>query len=124
MYRLFTDLRLTREPAVIEGLNLHSFRTTATTSASTTSTSSTATAATTIPILPLLESTEEGEDEGSGSGSGSVRPPLTMVDRPFTRPPCILSAAQIVALEELLPPDMRFCDWTLKYKCVYKPGRE
>lgn len=140
MYRHFTELRISREPAVIEGLTLRTLQNNGNIKTSSTFSTSTipvsrssnlSESKTTVRSTPTTiatpassgETTSDnaalipaaGAGEGAG-GQGAFKEGMVMVDRAFSRPPCILTASQIAALEVLLPPDMRYCDWRLKYK--------
>jgi len=115
MYKFFNELRIHREPAVIEGLN---FNTTlnqetsntgsqsgpSSTDSSDVSDSATATATKMVDIgdaihFPDCDST-----------------PVEDTDVSFDRQPCILTAEQIEALDAQLPPELKYCNWKLKYK--------
>lgn len=148
MYLHFTELRISREPAVIEGLNLNHALMQQRVAAS---------APLSLPRRPPLKSrplhrpgahsapapptaAPEGDaihfpdfedtPAASASAAAAVTSAVTSVvsavtpggysaaedTRVYDRQPCILSAAQIAALDAALPPELQCLDWKLRYK--------
>jgi hypothetical protein len=118
MYKYFTELRISREPAVIEGLNLNHTRTHTRTHTHTHKVDATTTATSS-------EQTTHASLTSSVTGDAIHFPDYSCDDASavvdtcvYDRQPCILTAEQITALDALLPVELKYCHWKLKYKYV------
>ena len=101
MYKIFIDLRISREAAVIEGLNLNHVRSTKRWSDET-------------DDKYEHDVNDNKVEENSNKHKNDLEQRLA--NMVFRRQPCILTADQIEALAAVLPQEMRYSDWNLKYK--------